>query len=129
MNIKPGDLIFLVKDETSMQNEHIVEVREYDSKNNIIKSNKVYTIYKVMQQGGSMGYGLAPGFFIISNKEKEKNLILNRNLVNEYWINLNNFDVIGHVINEDIINAIKEQENNIIVPDINTTKGILGKNV
>lgn len=51
MNIKSGDLIFLVKDETAMQNEHLVEVKEYDCKNNIVKSDKVYTIYKIMQQG------------------------------------------------------------------------------
>ena len=48
MNIKSGDLIFLIKDETSMQNEHLVEVKEYDCKNNIVKSDKVYTIYKIM---------------------------------------------------------------------------------
>lgn len=47
----------------------------------------------------------------------------------EHWINLNNFDVIGHVTNDDIIKAIKEHENSIVVPDINTMKGILGKDV
>lgn len=128
MNIKPGDLIFLVKDETAMQNEHLVEVKEYDCKNNIVKSDKVYTIYKIMQQGGSMNYGLAPGFFIISNNVENKSLNINTN-DSIYWINLNNFDVVGPVINNDIIKAFKEQESNLIIPDINTTKGILGKNV
>jgi len=128
LNIKSGDLIFLVKDETAMQNEHLVEVKEYDCKNNIVKSDKVYTIYKIMQQGGSMGYGLAPGFFIISNK-RDKSLINTDNSSNEHWINLNNFDAIGHVTNDDIIKAIREHENNIVVPDINTIKGILGKDV
>ena len=128
MNIKPGDLIFLVKDETAMRCEHIIKVEEYDNKNNIVKSSKVYTIHKMLLQDGSMNYGLAPGFFIISNNVENKSLNTNTN-DSIYWINLNNFDVVGPVINNDIIKAFKEQESNLIIPDINTTKGILGKNV
>ncbi len=128
MNIKPGDLIFLVKDETAMRCEHIIKVEEYDNKNNIVKSSKVYTIHKMLLQDGSMNYGLAPGFFIISNNVENKSLNINTN-DSIYWINLNNFDVVGPVINNDIIKAFKEQESNLIIPDINTTKGILGKNV
>ena len=128
MNIKPGDLIFLVKDETAMRCEHIIKVEEYDNKSNIVKSSKVYTIHKMLLQDGSMNYGLAPGFFIISNNVENKSLNTNTN-DSIYWINLNNFDVVGPVINNDIIKAFKEQESNLIIPDINTTKGILGKNV
>jgi len=128
VNIKPGDLIFLVKDETAMRCEHIIKVEEYDNKNNIVKSSKVYTIHKMLLQDGSMNYGLAPGFFIISNNVENKSLNTNTN-DSIYWINLNNFDVVGPVINNDIIKAFKEQESNLIIPDINTTKGILGKNV
>jgi len=128
VNIKPGDLIFLVKDETAMRCEHIIKVEEYDNKNNIVKYSKVYTIHKMLLQDGSMNYGLAPGFFIISNNVENKSLNTNTN-DSIYWINLNNFDVVGPVINNDIIKAFKEQESNLIIPDINTTKGILGKNV
>ena len=74
MNIKPGDLIFLVKDETSMRCEHLVRVEEYDHKNNAVKSSRVYTVHKMLLQDGSMNYVLAPGFFIISNKVEDKSL-------------------------------------------------------
>jgi len=126
MNIRPGDIIFLVKDETSMENEHIVVVDEYYPATNIVKSNKIYTIHKMLQQGGSVTYGLAPGFFIISNKIKDKSLNSNSDHANICWINLNNFDVVGHVTNEDVIKAFKERESRLVVPDINTTKAVLG---
>ncbi len=126
MNIKPGDLIFLVKDETSMRCEHLVMVEEYDHKNNVVKSSRVYTVHKMLLQDGSMNYGLAPGFFIISNKVEDKSLTSNSNV---HWINLSNFDVVGPVTNEDIVKAFKEQESGIVIPDTRTTRGILGKNV
>ncbi|GEM_PF-3509380 len=125
MNIKPGDMIFLIKDETSMDNEHIAVVDYYDPTTNIIKCSKIYTVHKILQQGGSVTYGLAPGFFIISNKTKDKSLISNSD-ADACWINLNNFDVIGHVVNEDVIKAFKERESKLVIPDINTTKAVLG---
>lgn len=126
MNIKPGDLIFLVKDETSMRCEHLVRVEEYDCTSNIVKSSKVYTVHKMLLQDGSMNYVLAPGFFIISNKVEDKSLTSNSNV---HWINLNNFDVVGPVTDDDIVKAFKEQESSIVIPDTRTTKGILGKDV
>jgi len=125
VNIKPGDMIFLIKDETSMESEHIVVVDYYDPVTNIIKCSKVYTVHKILQQGGSVTYGLAPGFFIISNKTKDKNLAGNSD-AGACWINLNNFDVIGHVTNEDVIKAFKERESKLVIPDISTTKAVLG---
>lgn len=114
-SLKKGDLIYISNEETCSSFEHIVLIDEYDKENNMVKASKILTFNKVIDPQKGMMFSPFPGFLSLANRDL-KNGVNPFSNNTEVYINLNNFDIVGFVTNEDIITMFKEKMSGILMP-------------
>jgi len=105
-----GDLIFTANSDSAPMIEHLIKIETIDHSTGIIKIKCALSINKMMNNDGTMSYIPIPFFGLLSN---QSNIIgADREII---YINLNKFDIIGKVTNNEIKELFFKTTSNLVI--------------